>query len=1042
MFLVNQADLFQSIVENSHNLIYGVALSGAIVYAAPSCQDLLGYENSEIILQTITKFLHPDDLATALHLLEHPLTSGKRGNGCQLRFRHKQGEFKWFQINSFPIKDAEGNVAYFVFNGHDITAHKQIEKDLHESIEFFTSVIDALPDPLFLKDENHGMISVNTAYCKLMGRTAHEILSKDSDNLVPKAELTVFLQQDEIALASDHPIENEETITDANAVQHTVVTRKVAHRLPNGKKILIGTIRDITERKQMEESLQHKEALMRCLLDSVPDLIFYKDFNEVYLGCNKALQTLLGVTESGIVGKTDFDLFPIAIAQEFQVQDRMVLTEKATLKVEQWVSYPEGRRVLLDTLITPFFTPGGEMLGMIGIGRDITKRKEAEEELRKAKEAAESANQTKSVFLSTMTHELRTPMNGVLGLASLLLDTELNAEQLDLVNTIRASGDTLMALINDILDFSKIEANKLEIEESNFDLRRCIEETLDLVASQATTKGLNLAYLVDKDVPAQICQDVTRVRQILTNLLSNAVKFTNSGEIIVLVSTQRPTDTQWELHFAVQDTGIGIPTDRFERLFNSFSQVDISTTRRFGGTGLGLAISKRLAELMGGTMWVESQPGRGSTFHFTIQAHNNPDLNDGLDADWLNLRKKRILVLEESEAIRRLLAQQLAIWEVNAHFLGRFDETQIIHQVEEHDALIIDATLTPIDSSQLLAVLYQYRPDLPVVLLTQLGERLTDEQKRSHLATVSKPIHSSQLYDALVTVLSGQAAAPRKPARSTTVDAEMAQRHPLTILLAEDNLVNQRVAAGLLARYGYRADVAANGLEVFEALRRQSYDLILMDVNMPEMDGLTATRTIRTTWPTAEQPYIIALTANAMRDDHTRCLAAGMNDYISKPIQVSELIAALYRVEPRLPYFLPPTDNTLQAFAYTDATHGVDPTVLAEVAELLADEGEAMVGELIDLFLENSPLLLQQLRTAMNESNAAAVFRAVHTLRSPAAQMGAYHLAALCQEVEAYSEFGDLTDCLPKVDQIFAEYGRVRQYFLTNAATLYRRFNT
>lgn len=1034
MSIGTSEDFYRTMVENSHHLLYAIGVDGTILYVSPNWHPLLGYELSELVHQPLHNVLYPDDAHKTTHALSLIAIHKVGSLSYEQRLCHKEGELRWFSIDLSPIKDAQGNILYIVGSGHDITRYKALAQQLQESADFFTSVTDALPDPLFVKDENHRMISVNTAYCRLINRSAAEILSEHSDELVPKAELDRFWQSDALALASTHAIEKEETLTDKEGVQHIVVTKKVAHYLPNGKKILIGTIADVTERRQMEITLAQKDAFMRRLLDAIPDLIFYKDRNGVYLTCNKAHKQFMGLDEHELIGKTSYELFPLETAQKFDREDQQVLSEKRTIHTEQWVTYPNGRRIVLDTLITPFGPPDGEPLGIIGICRDMTDRKAAEEELRKAKETAESANQLKSAFLSTVTHELRTPLNGVLGLANLLLDTDLNAEQFDLVNTIHTSGTTLLTLINDILDFSKIEANKLALEPSNFDLRRCLEETLDLVAPQATAKGLTLTYLIEPTVPTQLCQDVTRLRQILVNLLGNAVKFTEHGEVTVLVSPHKQTTDYHELHFAVQDTGIGIPTAQFARLFESFSQVDASVTRRFGGTGLGLAISKRLAELMGGTMWVESEVGRGSIFHFTLQVSPITQAVADDEGDLLTLSDRRIFIIEESEALRRLLAQLLTTWAVEPCFLP-LNDAHLIAQAGGCDALILDGALTAGKGLALVDRLQQQYPQLPIVLLTHLGERLTDEQKRPRLVTVSKPLHSSQLHDALVTVISGQSTTPRKQGHSQLLDSHMAQHYPLKILLAEDNMVNQKVAVGLLAKCGYRVDVVGNGLEAIEALERQPYDLIFMDVNMPEMDGLAATQAIRTLLDTTAQPYIIALTANAMAEDHERCRVAGMNDYLSKPIQAPELMAALNRVHTHRLHTggqrLATTMGSLTGDEPTHTQDAVDPAALTEIVDLMGEEGATMVHDMVQLFLQNSPSLLEQLHHARNKADHAALFRAAHTLRAPAAQVGAYQLATLCQQVEMASEALVATHEDDPLAQIDSEYKRVCQYFLT-----------
>jgi PAS domain S-box-containing protein len=653
--------------------------------------------------------------------------------------------------------------------------------------------------------------------------------------------------------------------------------------------------------------------------------------------------------------------------------------------------------------------------------RDVSESREATRALERANSEAETAARAKSLFLANMSHEIRTPLNAVIGMTTLLMDTPMSEEQRDFARTIRASGETLLAVINDILDFSKADAGKLEIEQHSFDLRRCVEDALDVVAPRALEKRLNLAYLIEDGTPECLVGDVTRLRQILVNLLSNAVKFTHQGEVFVTIDSE-PVDAQTHrIHFAVQDSGIGIAAEHLPRLFQSFTQVDASTTRKYGGTGLGLAISKRLAELMGGSVSVQSEPGQGSVFRVSVlaRAAEAAEPADFLQRNVPALVGKRLLIVDDNLSNRRILTRLAMRWGLLPSTLpSALEALDRIRHGEIYDAAVLGMSMPGIDGLELAAEIRRRRSadELPIVMLTSLGQRhaLPEAQRAGLAAFLSKPIKASQLFATLVAVLQGRHAMPVEPPPAPGPPPPAA-RLPLKVLVAEDNVVNQRVALRLLQRLGYHADVAANGLEVIEAVERQPYSVVLMDIQMPEMDGLQAARWIRQRRGPLGLPRIIAMTANAMPGDREAYLAAGMDGYVAKPIELDDLAAAL-----RL------ADSQVRAAALpagTAADHAVLDTLRLEHLHTLQDAGQpSLVRELIDLFVADAPGHVDALAQALQGADARRLASLAHRFLSVTDNIGARRLSALCIEIERLARRGELDGLARLVDALGHEH--------------------
>jgi PAS domain S-box-containing protein len=784
--------------------------------------------------------------------------------------------------------------------------------------------------------------------------------------------------------------------------------------------LIYAVARDVTERRQTEEALAQERNLLRALMDHLPDHIFVKDRESRFLTANAAtLRTLGAKALADVVGNSDFDFLPRDQARQFFGDEQAVLRSGAALvNREEMVTDSSGKQRWLLTTKVPLRDRGGTVIGLVGMSHDITDRKRVEAEWRRAAEAAEAASRAKSEFLAKMSHEIRTPMNGILGMTELALDTELTREGRECLQMVQASADALLTVINDILDFSKIEAGKLHLDPAPFPLRDSLDDMARPLGLRAQQKGLELVCHVAPTVPDVLIGDVGRLRQVLVNLVGNAIKFTDRGEVIVRVSriednggpSMLNPPSSILVHFTVSDTGVGIPADKQKAIFEPFEQVDGSVSRRFGGTGLGLAIAAQLVGLMGGKLAVDSAPGQGSRFTFTAVFALPPEAPPPEPVD---LHGLPVLVVDDNASTRGSLLEMLASWRMRpAAVAGGFEALLELRRAAEagepYPLVLVDSRMPDMDGFT-LADQIRGHPELvgATIMLLVSAER-PESAARCRQAGISgvvlKPVKQSELLETIQEVLQDQSRRVRTPVAEPAVSAGV----PLDVLLAEDNLVNQRLAVRILEKRGHRVVVVGNGREALEALQQRRFDVVLMDLEMPELGGLQATALLRQREEgTGRHMPVIALTAHAMKGDRERCLQAGMDAYLAKPLRAAELLEVLNEVAGRAASPPQVEGNTMAAEGAMDYQAALD--YVAGDTDLLR--------EVAEVFLKAEPGMRGAVEAAIRQRDSAQLKRAAHTLKGSASTFGARAVYEAARRLELMGA----NDNLQGADQAWVE---------------------
>ncbi|HEV2388879.1 MAG TPA: PAS domain S-box protein [Candidatus Acidoferrales bacterium] len=904
----------RQLLETAFDAIVEIDSSGLITGWNAKAESTFGWPRGEVLGRPLVRTIAPSRFEGAYaRTIGGMLTAGETpaGGRFELTARHRTGREIHLELASVLL--GTGPSRRLSLLARDVTRQEQLERELRISEERTRAILDRIEDGCFEVElsEAARYLFVNRGFCQITGYTAEELVGRSYREFFDAETIGKLDAAYRGVFRTGEPLKAfEYALTRKDGARRQVEESVALKRNSRGEPVaFIGIRRDCTERKVAEEKLRDSEERYREILEQIEDGYFELDLAGRYLLVNNAFCRMLHCPPEELLGETYKKVIPAhQVPAIYEVFHRLYETGEPIKPFEYETLRQDGSTIVVEAAPCLRRDRQGQPIGFHGIVRDITERKQAEKELARAKEAAETANKAKSGFLATMSHEIRTPMNGILGMTELVLDTGLTEEQRECLGLVKSSAESLLSLINDILDFSRIEAGRLDLESIPFDLRPSLDEAMKSLSYRAQQKGLELIYDVRPDVPEKLVGDPTRIRQVLVNLVGNALKFTEKGEILVTVGAQASEPEPGGgvgLEFAVADTGIGIPPDKHRRIFNPFSQADESMTRKYGGTGLGLTVCFRLVEEMGGRIWVESEPGKGSTFRFTLRLQaQNPSSEAPVAVPPELLRDMPVLVVDDNSTNRRVLGGMLLRWgmkpvgvESGKAALEALDCAR--REGHAFPLVLLDGQMPEMDGFA-VAERIQQDPELAgmaVVMLTSAG-RMGDAARCRELnisSHLTKPVRSGELLEAIGRAARKMAAAPA--ARWPEKRMESGARPPLKLLLVENDTVNRKLAAALLAKRGFEVTATRDGKATLAALEGESFDLILMDAQIPGMDGFETAAVIRQREkPGGIRMPIVAMMVHASTADQQRCLAAGMDGCVSKPIRISEIVDTVERV--------------------------------------------------------------------------------------------------------------------------------------------------